>query len=428
MKFFRVGIFLLLASVSFSASAFWLGHHKHGFSQSGLVTNGNDSGPGSFRQAIESGARTVVIKKHVSTIRLESPVNSFADGPLTIIGSGQIIDATQVDSALDILVLAANADLTISNLTLVGPNNEVNQDSLNFGGRGILVATPLSAKGVIKITMNNVTVTKVAYHGVHVTDCGFNGIGCDTDFAPDIASSSVYFKATNLTVTNTGFGRPDADGVRIDESGKGDIYFSAFNSKFIRSGGDGIQLSEAQDGNIVVNVQNSLFDSNGEYCSLVTDFVGTLCDHNGAADLGDGFNIKEDGVGNIFPSVSQSKVMNNFGEGFDFSESGSDGIQAAFYNVLAIDNANEGIKISENDNGKLSAYLYQIELAANNADKEGITLVENDDGSVYVKVIGSGSAGGDKESVKVQQLGGGNGTLKVYDSDIEFDLEGVTRY
>ncbi len=107
-----------------------------------LVTNGNDSGPGSLRDAVENASPgdTINVSFDIDKINLTSGSLGFHEDMITINGNGAAIDINNTDSK--IIVFAS--DTNFSDMTVTGGNN-------NCGGA-------ISVSGG-KLEMNNVDVT-----------------------------------------------------------------------------------------------------------------------------------------------------------------------------------------------------------------------------------------------------------------------------
>lgn len=383
------------------------------------VTNGNDYGPGSLRSALESGATKIVIKGSVNTIKVTKTLKYTGTLPLKISGSGQIIDGTMLSNNLaPILEVTQGADLEISNLSFDGGGG---YDIFNQGGgKGIFVDVPVTRTGVVNVKLNNVSVTGVGNHGVHVSDCTLgDDCGGGGGGAGDGSPASIYVQLTNVLIDGAGFGKADADGVRIDDRNDGDISFSATNSTFVNVGADGVELDEGNNGNVYLDVRNSTFDRNGEFCAAIDPPVKDgPCDDEGVPDVDDGFDVDEAGPGSIFGKIRNVYVTDNFDEGLDFDEEDEGGFELQLINVLAEGNTDEGIKISEENDGDVLATLRSITSQLNN----GAEIEEDDSGDVRVTVTGSMI----HEELTVSEDGSGEGTLKVRGSSIDaLDLKNV---
>lgn len=188
-----------------------------------MVTNGNDSGEGSLRAAIED-PDTTSIKidiKGEGIINIDSSLVYAGDGPLTITGDDKGKRPTIKGGDFDLLKVTS--DLTVENVDFQGPGGfSINSRSGEaIPGKGIYVDIPDDATGVIKVELKDVQVSDVANHGVHISDCDTetcgngntgNGVGSD---------ASVEVVLENVVVSNVGQGKFDGDGVRVDERGPG---------------------------------------------------------------------------------------------------------------------------------------------------------------------------------------------------------------
>ena len=390
-----------------------------------VVTNGNNDGPGSLRAALASGASNIVIKGSVSKIKVESTLTYTGTAGLKITGSGQTLDASGLDD--DILAVTDGADLAVTNLSFVGPNNYKGYFSGDKydGGKGIFVGVPQTREGIVSVKLTNVSVSGTGNHGIHVSDCSLgDDCGGGSGGGGFGSPASIDVRLVDVTVDGVGFGRQDADGVRVDERADGDILFSATNSTFINVGADGVELDEGNDGDVILNVSNSAFNYNGEYCAFDTDIENgdQKCNDDGDPDLDDGFDVDEAGPGSITGKVNNLTVNSNYDEGLDFDEEDAGGYDLEIVAVYAIDNGNEGIKLSEEDEGSIAASLKSVDLQGNNGKKEEVQVDEADEGTVAVTVTGSYI-----EELKVEEDGTEPGTLKIRGSSIlePLDLDNI---
>lgn len=394
----------------------------------GYVSNGNNDGQGSLRFALESGAKVIKISPKVSNVVLSEGLQYSRDGRLDIIGSGQTIDGSALRSNDNILTISNGANLYVSNLSFVGGLQSINDDPLTpVGGKGIYLHIPIERTGRVKVNLNNVSVLRVGNHGVHVSDCSLgDDCGGGSGGAGDGSPASISVILNDVLINGVGFGKADADGVRIDDRAAGDIYFAANNSTFTNIGADGIELDEGGNGSVIADVRNSVFNNNGEYCNLISRFEAGPCDDDGERDVDDGFDIDEAGDGDLYVSVLNTKVMNNFDEGLDFDEEGEGHITIRLATVLVVNNADEGVKASEEGGGNLSADFRRVTVVGNNGSKEGVELEEAGVGDVDVVVSSSSLIGADAEALKIEQRDEGEGDIRVRRSnEIVLDLDGV---
>lgn len=392
------------------------------------VTNGNNQGVGSLRQALETGSSVIRVDPSVSTIFITDTLTYSRRDSLRLLGTGQTIDGSALAADSDILSVTQGADVTISQLSLLGNSDGFNPDpAAPKGGKGIYLRVPENREGLVSMRLRDVSVSRVGNHGVHVSDCSLgDGCGAGNDSAGGGSSASIYVTLDNVLINRVGFGKADADGVRVDDRGEGSIYLSVRDSKFINVGADGIELDEGGNGDVIVDVKNSVFDGNGEYCRLVSFVAGSPCDDDGAPDLDDGFDIDEANQGSIYARIKDTKVINNFDEGLDFDEQGDHGIQLILNNVYAADNQDEAIKLSEEDGGGITAFVQRLTTVDNNGDREGVEIEEAGKGDVGVTVMDSNLIGGEDEELKIEQGGSGKGMLKIRRSNIEaLDLDNV---
>jgi hypothetical protein len=390
-----------------------------------LVTNGNNDGPGSLRAALASGAGNIVIKGSVDTIVVESTLTYSGTAALRITGSGQALDASDLDD--DILAISQGADLAVSNLSLVGPGDyKVYFDGDKYdGGKGIFVGVPETREGVVSVKLTNVSVYGTGNHGVHISDCSLgDDCGGGSGGGGNGSPASIDVALVDVTIDGVGFGRQDADGLRVDERADGDIIFSASNSTFINVGADGVELDEGNNGDVILDVRNSYFRYNGEYCLLDTDINNgdQKCLDDGDPDVDDGFDVDEAGAGSITGKVSNLTVAGNYDEGLDFDEEDAGGFDLEITSVYAINNEDEGIKLSEEDEGSINVSLNSVDLQNNNGSKEDSEIEEADEGTVAVIVNGSLI-----DELKVEEDGTDEGTIKVRGSSFlePLDLDNI---
>jgi hypothetical protein len=384
------------------------------------VINGDDSGVGSLRDALGSGATVIEIDDSVSAIAINSTLSYDEVASLKIVGSGQ----TVMGGDFTLLAITEGADLTVSDLAFEGPGGyDVDNQG---GGKGIFVDVPDDREGVVSLKLTNVSVSDVGYHGVHVSDCDLAVCGAGGG-GGDGSPASVDARLVNVTIDGVGYGSFDADGVRIDDRGDGDILFQAVDSVFIGVGADGVELDEGDDGDVIVEVRNSVFEFNGGYCVPVDPedppYADDTCveDDDGdlVLDLDDGFDIDEAGNGSLLGSIRNIWISDNLDEGLDFDEEGEDGIDVELVGIEAWRNGDEGIKLSEEDGGDVMARLRSVTAAENGDD--GMQIEEEDDGNLAVTVNGTVTFDNKpgKAGLNVEESDAGEGTLKVRGSDID---------
>jgi hypothetical protein len=387
------------------------------------VINGDDDGAGSLRDALGSGATVIVIDDSVSAIDIDNTLIYDDEAALKIVGSGQ----TVLGGDFTLLAITEGADLTISDLDFEGPGGyDVENQG---GGKGIFVDVPDDREGVVSLNLTNVSVSHVGKHGVHVSDCDLAVCGAGGGGGGDGSPASIYARLANVTIDGVGNGGFDADGMRIDDRGDGDILFIAVDSVFVNVGADGVELDEGNDGDVIVEVRNSVFEFNGGYCFPVDPddppYADPTCveDDDGelVLDLDDGFDIDEAGNGSLLGSIRNIWISNNLDEGLDFDEEGDDGINIELVGIEAWGNGDEGVKLSEEDGGDVTARLRSLTVAGNGDD--GIQIEQDHAGDINVTVNGTITMDNAKNGLKVVQDGPGGGSLKVRGSDISDGID-----
>ncbi len=454
----------ILGAAILSAS---MGADAAGFA---TVWNGNDSGVGSLRHALETKQASVVyIQPHVDIVNLESTLNYDETKRLRVIGSGQTLLLAKNATLLSI---NEGADLSLSNLRLEGQPGAYdisNRADLNgeVAGKGIFVDVRDDQTGTVSLTLRNVEVEGFANHGVHVSDCSLaDDCGSGSGGGGEGSPASVSVRMINSTIADVGNGKFDADGLRVDDRGAGDIYFYSRNSTFTKVGADGVELDEGNDGSVYINVIGTRFVDNGAYCdpallgayesdgeydegevqeneippapsgtlddtcferevSLYDD--GSVEEYEIVLDLDDGIDLDEAGDGGLYTIMIGSTIEGNLDEGVDFDEEGPGSIDSAFIRSIANDNNDDGFKLSEEDEGDVQVVVIKATSVDNGG--EGFTLEEADDGNLDAIVVGTTSTGNkkkDKDQFEAVQEDDGQGTLRVINSDITgYTLEGV---
>ena len=444
------------------------------------VTSPDDDGYGTFRYAINKASESkkpVTIKvKTKKTIIVGDSLDYKGLQPLTIIGSGQVVRGKNVD----ILKVSNGADLSVSDLSFVGIGSyNIKRKGTGYGrnnidskaGKGIFVDVRDDQTGTVNVNLKNVRVEGVANHGIHISDCNLaDECGSGGGGAGEGSSASINVVLDNVTVFDVGNGKFDADGLRVDERGDGDINFTASNSSFLYVGADGVELDEGQKGNVIANVTNSIFSNNGAYCDpkllkayMPAEDEGEFEDNQRAEnsipgkikgspddgcferevelyssgfvkefefgiDLDDGFDIDEAGPGNLVVNIDRSRIVGNLDEGLDFDEENNGDMFLQIKNTLAMGNTDDGIKNSENDGGSIIALFEGINSIENGG--KGIVVEEEKSGDIQGFVQGTFTRendDSDKTGIEAVQEDEGMGTLKVVSSTIVdgYDLEGV---
>ncbi|WP_133010485.1 hypothetical protein [Marinomonas flavescens] len=426
------------------------------------VINGKDSGEGSMRAALEavaSGKANNIIVMTKEEIEINSTLVYNGQAPISIYGSGQTIET---DKNINLLSITEGADVNISGLKFEGPGGfsiENRGDLDGEAGKGIFVNVRNDQTGTLTVTLNDVEVSGVAGHGIHVSDCDIaENCGAGAGGEGGGSPASIAVNAYNVHVHDIGYGRVDGDGLRVDERNAGDIHFTAHQSRFVKVGADGVELDEGQDGSVIVNVSNVDFSNNGGYCQkdLLENLLpspteaefkqgvmmasnvpvaitgspddkcferevelykdGSVEAYEFGIDFDDGFDIDEAGNGGIQAVIYASTIRNNLDEGLDFDEEGDGSIDITIVGTDASGNTDDGFKVTEENNGNLNALISSVNSKKNHG--KGITLESKDDGMVTALIENSETEGNDtgkKSGLKVK----GQGVITLKGSEIK---------
>ena len=430
-----------------------------------VVTSSADSGEGTLRAALDQAATaedaaTVVIATD-SDIGIAASLTYDGTAPLTILGASRTIRA---DGNFHILHATQGADLHLVDLTLRGPGGfsiEARGDADGVAGKGVFVDLRDDQDGTVSVEFDRVTVADVAGHGVHVSDCSLSdACGAGGGGAGDGSPASISIRAAELKIENVGQGRFDADGLRVDERGAGDIRFTATDSVFTGVGADGVELDEGQAGDVIVRVTGGAFDANGDYCdparlaafmpaepegefaegTMAQDAIpaaisgspddtcferevdlyddGSVEAYEFAIDTDDGFDIDEAGEGSIQAVFYGSSISGNFDEGLDFDEEDAGDIALTLVATTATGNTDDGYKNSEEGDGSVTGVI----LGAVAGDNGGVGFVfeEADGGDTHVTATGIATAGNDdgETGLEVVQEDAGRGSLTIIGGEI----------
>lgn len=394
------------------------------------VTSGADSGDGSLRAALASGANNIRISSVVNNIMIDSTLIYEGDKPLSLAGRGQTVFANNTGDDFTLLEIAEGANLSITRLNFDGGGGF---DFDNPGdGKGVFVRVPVERTGIVNLKLFDVRVRGVANHGIHVSDCTLgDDCGGGSGGGGDGSPASIVFNGNQVSVVDAGNGKFDADGIRIDERNDGGIVFNLSNGRFAEIGADGIELDEGNNGDISFDVRNVIVENNGGYCMSSPLDLAEPCveDDDGelVLDLDDGFDIDEAGPGWLLGRISLALVVDNLDEGLDFDTEGPGGADITVDRVVALDNGDEGVKLSEAGGEGANAVLTGLTVLGNGND--GIQIeAEDGDGTVHVIFSNSTSTGNEDDGLNLSQENTESlGTLRIFgfgDFD-SLDLENV---
>jgi hypothetical protein len=326
-----------------------------------LVSNSNDAGPGSFRDAIakanaNSAITRILFLGSVSTIALQSTVSFTGSQDLSIDGNASTLDAASAGGPA--FGATGGGDLTVTNLTV-----------RNAPAEGIAVDVPAGALGTIRVSLFKVSILDNAGHGVLVDDQ-------DDPATPALdgdSAASVDVSVVNSRFAGNGYSVSDRDGLRVNEGGIGDLNITIVHSESEDNAADGIEADERGVGDVYVLMFGSHVTGNGRF---------------DPADLDDGFDIDESDAGSIFGIVFHSSANNNYEEGFDFNENHAGDLRVDMFFVEANGNREEGIDYEEDDDfaggGDLVTTMFGVTANGNGADggDAGLKIREKGEGNL----------------------------------------------
>lgn len=428
-----------------------------------LVTSAEDSGEDTLRAALETAAKsdslTQILVATDSDIEVSSTLVYAGKAPLAIHGMGQSIK-TDVDTTM--LNISQGANLTVTDVSFKGPG-KFSIENQGGTGRGIFVDIRDDQTGVVSFILSDVEISGFSDYGVLISDCDVvENCGAGRGGRGNGSDASILVRLNDVEIDDNGNGHFDADGLRVDERGPGDIFFYAKESEFTKSGADGVELDEGQDGSVFATTVDSKFDDNGDYCdeNVLGSFLpdetegefedgevqeadipgpvtgspddgcferevalfesGSVKEYEIGIDFDDGFDIDEAGPGDLWSLIVDTSVKGNHDEGLDFGEEDAGNLKLGVWNAETISNTDDGLKIVESGAGNLSALL--AKLTAKDNGGYGADLQQIDEGTLTVNVDKSRTSGnndGEETGLKVDQLGSGEATLRVVGSEIE---------
>lgn len=389
MKKLLVGLLALVLPLA--ATALPAGADGH----QAVVTSGDDSGPGTLREALSSGATVIHLSADVDAISLEDTLTYDGHDKLVIKGRGQTIHGP--GTGVTALMVANGADLVVEDV-IFDDGGAYGLPPADGVGNGIHVHVPADRTGLVDVHLRNVTVTGFGGHGVWIAD-------------NHEAPASVRLITTGVEVSYSGIGGFDQDGVRVDETGYGDIRWNSYYSHFIGNGADGVELDERGEGRVDLLVTYNSFEENGHYCAPIADAgpidpstaADPTCveDDDGeyVLDLDDGFDVDEAGPGSVVGFVEWSAALDNFDEGLDFDEEDDGNVTVNIAHVTLLGNTDEGMKISEEGPGSTHTEMQYVGDGFNMSD--GVEIEEADEGDNIVHATHSVFVTNDNDGLKI---------------------------
>ena len=355
-----------------------------------VVTTEADSGPGSFRAAVEranadSAVGSIAFSPTVDTVRLASPVTFTGRQDLSVLGNRAAVEpASGGEGDFDLFVVTGGGDLTLNAITF------------RKGSDGVVVRLPADATGTVNVRLPEVSLTDNAEFGLHVDDL------------TNASAASINLSLFRTSILRNGTAALDKDGVRVDERGAGGINASVVASRLNGNGAEGIELDEGGDGGVTLSATASTFNDNGFFSE---------------EDLDDGIDVDEADAGDVRVSLRAVQVNGNLDEGVDLNESGEGSLFLSATSLQANDNTDEGVALEETDAGDIVADLLSARIEGNGAD--GFQAEEGGAGNLLARVFASRITGNDGFGIKAVQELPGRGLLLLLGVDLSGNTDGA---
>jgi hypothetical protein len=356
------------------------------------VTNSNDAGPGSFRDAIaqasaDPGVTHIQFTGRVAVIALQQSVTFTGAQALTINGNGAVIDASGVAQGAAFLA-TGGGDLAVSRLAV-----------RNGPAEGIAVEVPSGATGTLYVSLFRVEISGNLGHGVLVNDQVDPSTQDGVQPNPNGSAASVDVSVVNSVFSDNGYSVSDRDGLRVNEGGAGDLIITVKHSVSADNAADGIEVDERGAGDVRVDVVGTEIVRNGKF---------------DPDDLDDGFDIDEYNDGSVSGTVALTVASDNYEEGLDFNENNAGDLRVDLVRVQVNGNREEGVDLEEDDDfaggGDLVTAMAGVKTSGNGAagGDAGLKIREKGDGDLIAVVSGVVASHNVIGGVSVREDAGGH--------------------
>ncbi len=315
-----------------------------------IVSNSNDSGPGSFRAAIDQAnadpdVASVHFTRAVSVIALEQTVIFTGAQALTINGNGAVLDGSEIARGAAFLA-TGGGDLTISRLTV-----------RNAPAEGVAVEVPANATGEISVSLERVEILGNRGHGVLVNDQEDSSTVDGVQPNANGSAASVFVSVAHSRFADNGYSVSDRDGLRVNEGGAGDLAIVVWYTVAADNAADGIEVDERGSGDVLVYMHGAEVVRNGKF---------------DPSDLDDGFDIDEYNDGSVIGFVISTIASDNYEEGLDFNENNAGDLRVSLGHVDVSGNREEGVDYEEDDDfaggGDLVTLMIDVTTNGNGAN------------------------------------------------------------
>ncbi len=318
------------------------------FGNSITVSNGNDSGDGSLRAALEqasSAARTttITIPNRINRIELQSPLVYSGTANLTLAGNGVILDASRAGGTA--LTISSGANLTLEDFTVVAA-----------AGEGVKVENPECEGFRVAIQLSGINLVDNSGAGFlleDTADCPLTVSVANSDFSEN-AGEGILIQEDgdgnlSLTLSNTTLNRNSRDGLLLEENDLESVNIRLTNVVAENNSISGMTFKEGDIGNLVVNGRNVSTSANAtEGMSLAEEKEGNLIFQISGSESNrnrrNGYLLIEEGPGNLNANSLATNASENVISGFNLSQAAAG--QGRFFRLGGeiVDNTNEAIK------------------------------------------------------------------------------------
>lgn len=374
-----------------------------------------DSGPGSFRAAIEQAnsnpSINVIVLRNLLPITLTSTVKYTGTQALTIQGDNPLLYRTIQGSLfvpgdpesepLDCGMFRSTggADITFQQVTI--QNSWC--DALNIA--------PVAGDNEIVITLNKVALRNNFGSGLFLHEI-------------EEAEGAIRLHVTSSLVTGNGRCRGAAGcafgGIELQGVGQGGISAQISGSAFNGNGGDGLSVvwDEAEvttttppplDVDLTVAASDTSFSANGGSAGFTTTAsesggrggpsIATHQEGNGLTVAGDAL-----GTGSVSVTLNRVQALGNAVHGIDILEESEGDVDFDATGLVASSNGSGGVRVRESGEGYLTATLKSSSTSSN--EDSGVRLEGEDDGNFTLTVEDSSSNWNGGDGYHLSQEGG----------------------
>ena len=336
------------------------------------VTNLNNSGVGSLRQAITDannnpGADTIIFSI-AGTINIASELPELSDA-----SGGTIIDGTSAPGYIDfpLVILNGPGSTPYEGIVIASANNEVRSLQISNFDRAIEINGTAASGNIItgNYIGNNGTAAFSNNGGIEIINAANNCIGTDGDGVNDANERNVISgnNSTGITFTNNAknnivagnFIGINANGTGILANGNNGVsVYSGCSNNRIGTNGDGVSDSLERNiisGNLAYGIANYYADSTviaGNYIGV--DVTGSVAISNGQNGITsdeesnfirigtDGNGIADESEGNVI-SGNSSNGVTVYGDSCIIA---GNYIGTDVTGIMAIGNSAKGVNIS----------------------------------------------------------------------------------